>query len=80
MRAAIRTQRYRMDVTLYQNGVQLPIEKADGNIFDLEMDPYEMQNLWLDPQNARLKLDLWKKLLEWDASMDRTAQVFTKNT
>ena len=80
MRAAIRTQRYRMDVTLYQNGVQLPIEKADGNIFDLEMDPYEMQNLWLDPQNARLKLDLWNKLLDWDASMDHTAQVFTKNT
>lgn len=77
MRAAVRTQRYRMDVTFYQNGIQLPIEQADGNIFDLEMDPYETQNLWHDPQTVDVKKDLWQKLLEWDASMDHPPQIFS---
>ncbi len=68
-----------MDVTLYQNGIQLPIDKADGNMFDLETDPYETQNLWHDPMKSDVKQDLWKKLLEWDASMDHTPDVFVKS-
>lgn len=80
MRSAIRTQRYRMDVTLYQNGVQLPMEQADGNIFDLEKDPYETRNLWHDAQSTDVKKDLWQKLLDWDGSMDHTAQVFSNKT
>jgi arylsulfatase A-like enzyme len=76
MRSAIRTQRYRMDVTLYQNGVQLPIEEADGNIFDLQADPLETQNLWDDPTKKGLKQALWDQLLAWDKSMDHTPQVF----
>ncbi len=77
MRSAIRTQQYRMDVTLYQNGVQMPLEEADGNIFDLQSDPDETRNLWDVPAKSKLKQDLWQKLLEWDASMDHTPQVFT---
>jgi hypothetical protein len=78
MRSAIRTQRYRMDVTLYQNGDRVSMDRADGNIFDLEIDPYETRNLWNDSRYEDVKLDLWEKLLAWDAGMVRTPQVFTQ--
>jgi choline-sulfatase len=78
MRSAIRTQRYRMDVTLYQDGDQVSIDRADGNIFDLELDPYETRNLWNDSRYTDMKLALWEKLLNWDARMERTPQVFTQ--
>jgi arylsulfatase A-like enzyme len=77
MRSAVRTQRYRLDVTLYRDGKQLSIEQADGNLFDLENDPFETKNLWLSPQHTNVKHDLWNKLLEWDASMTRTPDLFS---
>jgi choline-sulfatase len=78
MRSAIRTQRYRMDVTLYRNGDRLPMDEADGNIFDLENDPFETRNLWHNASHQQIKDNLWSKLLAWDESMDRTPEVFSQ--
>ncbi|MDF1514818.1 MAG: sulfatase-like hydrolase/transferase [Anaerolineae bacterium] len=77
MRSAVRTQRYRMDVTFYMDGATLPIEQADGNLFDLELDPGETRNLWDDPAAQDIKNALWQKLLEWDKSMDHPSQIFS---
>jgi hypothetical protein len=41
------------------------------------MDPFETKNLWLSPHHTDVKLDLWNKLLEWDAGMERTPDVFS---
>jgi hypothetical protein len=35
----------------------------DGELFDLENDPDELQNLWYDPAHARLRGELVSRLL-----------------
>jgi choline-sulfatase len=70
MRAAVRTQRYRMDVTWYRDGTRVPLEQADGNLFDLLADPGETRNLWSVPEAQPLVHGLWIKLEDWFAGMD----------
>ena len=54
--------RYRMDVTWYQDGRRLPRPEADGNLFDLQADPYETRNLWAVPEAQPVVEELWLKL------------------
>jgi hypothetical protein len=77
MRAAVRTQRYRMDVTWYQDGARVPIEQADGNLFDLLADPRETRNLWAVPEARPLVHGLWTRLEEWFAGMDCPPELFS---
>jgi hypothetical protein len=76
MRVAVRTARYRMDVTWYQDGRRLPRPEADGNLFDLETDPHETQNLWAVPEAQPVVVDLWEKLEGWFAGLDRLVELF----
>lgn len=45
----------RYKITVYQQG-------AEGEIFDLEEDAGEVNNLWHDPESSKLKLELLLKL------------------
>jgi arylsulfatase A-like enzyme len=77
MRVALRTARYRMDVTWYQDGQRLPFDEADGNLFDLQADPGETRNLWANPEMQPVVEDLWRKLEDWFANLDRPAELFS---
>lgn len=50
----IRTDRYRMTIV---------IGEADGELYDLAEDPYEMANLFDDPNHAAVKADLTMHLI-----------------
>ena len=49
------TERYK--ITVYRDG-------EDGELFDLEMDPGETQNLWRDPSSHALKSRLFHEFLQ----------------
>jgi uncharacterized sulfatase len=38
-------------------------QRPHGELFDLEQDPGEINNLWDDPRHASLKAELTRKLL-----------------
>lgn len=40
-------------------------DSDDGQLFDLELDPTEMHNLWFDPGAAAEKKELLQQLLRW---------------
>jgi len=70
MRVAVRTDRYRMDVTWSDEGRRLPEDELDGNLFDLAEDPQERVNLYDDPGHANVRRDLLKKLETWQGRID----------
>lgn len=76
MRVAIRTQRYRMDVTRWQDGRRVPIAEADGNLFDLDDDPRETRNLWSVSVTQPVVNELWDKLEKWSQSIHTPAELF----
>jgi choline-sulfatase len=76
MRVAVRTQRYRMDVTWIRDGRRLTIAEADGNLFDLETDPDERVNLWRSPKAQPIVRELWQALAGWFDSLDKPPEVF----
>lgn len=49
MRMAIRDKRYRLDVDWYRDGQRVSRDQLDGNLFDLQNDPKERQNLYNVP-------------------------------
>ena len=53
MRLAVRTDRYRLDVSWMHEGQRLA--PTDGNLFDLHADPHETTNLWNQPAVASEK-------------------------
>jgi arylsulfatase A-like enzyme len=76
MRAAVRTQRYRLDVTWYRDGERVPLAQADGNLFDLSADPRETRNLWSVPEARPLVHGLWLKLEDWFAGLGCPPELF----
>jgi arylsulfatase A-like enzyme len=76
MRAAVRTDRHRMDVTWYKDGERVPVAEADGNLFDLQADPYETTNLWKSPEALGTVYELWLKLDAWFATLDWPPELF----
>lgn len=76
LRMAIRTQRYRMDVTWMKDGRRVPQSMQDGNLIDLESDPDEKTNLWGSPDKQSVVATLTDKLESWFEQMDKPAMVF----
>lgn len=76
MRVAVRTQRYRMDVTWMREGRRLAPSQADGNLFDLEADPEERENLWAHPEAQPVVQKLWAALEAWFDTLDKPVEVF----
>jgi arylsulfatase A-like enzyme len=76
MRVAVRTQRYRMDVTWMRDGRRLALAEADGNLFDLDGDPEERENLWAAPEAQPVVRELWQILEAWFDDLDKPAEIF----
>ena len=76
LRMAIRTQRYRMDIKWMEDGRCIPLSETDGNLFDLQADSKEKNNLWTYPTSQPIIKDLAKKLLTWFEDMDKPTKVF----
>jgi len=51
-----RDSRYKLNV---YHGEQL------GELYDMQEDPQELNNLWDDPDYGKVRMDLTDKLLEW---------------
>ena len=76
MRMAIKTHRHRMDMSWMKDGQRLPLEKADGNLFDLVADPQEKNNLWSDSASQRSIEELTQRLEKWFEGMDKPIGLF----
>lgn len=76
LRMGVRTHDYRMDISWMTAGKRIPIDQADGNLFNLRADPREMNNLWTEP-SARPVVDaLQQRLQLWFDEMDKPPGVF----
>lgn len=62
-RSCIRTARYRLDMTVRQDGAPVPPEKEDPFLADLALDPLEDRNRAADPAYSTVLADLRAKLL-----------------
>ncbi len=80
MRVAIRTERYRMDVTWWRDGHRTTMAEADGNLFDLREDPGETVNRWSLPTAQPVIAGLWRALEAWDAGLERPANLFSETS
>lgn len=76
MRVAVRTPRYRMDVSWMKDGRRIPAEESDGNLFDLQEDPLERRNLWRDPASRATVADLTRRLEAWFEGLAKPELVF----
>ena len=70
MRVAVRTDRYRMDVTWSDEGRRLGEDELDGNLFDLSEDPAERVNLYDEPSHDPVRRELLERLERWQAQID----------
>jgi hypothetical protein len=70
----MRTDRYQMDYTYMKDGVKLPVE--DGNLFDMQLDPGELRNLWDDPGHQEIKASLAGRMDRWFEETDKPAVLF----
>lgn len=77
MRVAVRTDRYRMDVTAYAGGKRVTPEHADGHLFDLWDDPFETRNLWAQPSVAPVVRDLWQAINTGLRGLDHPPELFS---
>lgn len=75
-RVAIRTSRYRMDVSWMKDGVRVTRGKMDGNLIDLENDPKEKKNLWKDKEHKKTVDGLLVKLEKWFEQLDKPELIF----
>lgn len=76
MRVGVRTRRHRMDLSWMQNGHRIPMDQADGNLFDLQVDPEEKHNLWTDTKSNSVITELVRTLEHWFEGMDKPPEVF----
>ncbi len=76
MRVAVRTHRYRMDISWMQDGRRIPLPDADGNLFDLAADPAQSVNLWHDPASQPVVEDLNRRLEQWFERLDKPKMCF----
>jgi arylsulfatase A-like enzyme len=52
------------------------VDSEDGQLFDLEADPYELHNLWQDPACAEIKTHLITAILTWRIESGLNAQTW----
>jgi choline-sulfatase len=76
LRMAVRTPRYRMDVSWMKDGRRLSLAENDGNLFDLRSDPFEKNNLWNDQASRPIAAALMSKLDAWFEGMDKPEMIF----
>ena len=70
MRVAVRTDRYRMDVTRWRAGQHLTsAHDMDGNLIDLEQDPRERVNRWHDPAFSNVRDRLIERIEQWETTL-----------
>ena len=44
----------------------------EGELYDMQSDPQELDNLWADPAHADVRWYLSQRLLDWTTSVDTT--------
>jgi len=69
-RAGVRSGKYRMDCTVAHNYKLVPEEECDPNLFDVETDPYEQNNLANLPEYAPILHEMYQKIQEWNRQTD----------
>ncbi len=62
-----RTERYKLNV--YHDITNTG--KCQGQLFDMQNDPQERNNLWADARYAQVKSDLMNRLVDWMGSQDQ---------
>ena len=67
---SVRKGQYRL--VIYP-GVMFPEADDFGELYDLEIDPWEMNNLYFDPNSADLVREMERDLLEWLITTTRPA-------
>ncbi len=72
-RAGVFNGKYRFDCTVAYKYALLPEAECDPNLFDLEADPHEEQNLAQNPEYAPLMKELYGRIRSWLKETDNTA-------
>lgn len=80
LRLAVRTRSYRMDVAWMQDGVVLDPTERDGNLFDLQQDPHEIENLYSRPDAQPVVRELTAELDAHFAGLERPNALFDDAT
>ena len=62
-----RDKKYKLNVYNYEPDDKKIIE---GELYDMESDPYEIRNLWDDPKYDDIKLQLLGRLMNWITTTD----------
>jgi arylsulfatase A-like enzyme len=65
MRFAVRTDRYRMDVSWPIGGPRPRLSDCDGNLFDLTEDPFETRNVFGESEYKSAQMDLMDRIDSW---------------
>jgi arylsulfatase A-like enzyme len=72
-RAGVRNGKYRMDCTVAYKYKLLPETECDPNLFDVQNDPFEENNLAKNPEYAPEVKEMYQKLREWLKTTDPKA-------
>jgi len=63
----LRDKRYKLNVYLKDSSSEEPLE---GQLFDMQTDKNEMNNLWGSPEHTDIQLRLANKLLAWETRQE----------
>lgn len=80
MRIGVRTNRHRLDVTWMRGGERLDGDDLDGQMYDMENDPLERNNLFNDPDHQDVAGDLLNRIAAWFDSLDKPPALFPKKS
>jgi choline-sulfatase len=69
-RVGVRNGKYRFDCTLAYKYKMVPEDKCDPNLFNVEADPFEENNLARNPEYAPVVKEMYGRLREWLKSTD----------
>jgi choline-sulfatase len=72
-RAGVRNGKYRLDCTVAYKYKLLPETECDPNLFDVQNDPFEENNLAKNPEYAPEVKEMYQKLREWLKTTDPKA-------
>ena len=78
LRMAMRDTRWRMDYSFMRDGQRL--EPTDGNLFDVQTDPGELDNLWDDPSYRTVRQACIDRIIAWFDGMDKPDAMFASQS